>query len=143
MLVDRPPAGPGWLHEVKHDGFRILVRKLGERAKVWSRCGANFTDRFSAIAAAVRSRFRSRVHAVNERSGLLAWRQGCEERLLNLREGRLDETLVDLAAVGICGSGLHYYKDGGIGSFASTECPRGRVRTPWRTRPRPRRPAPS
>src|SRR6516225_4352817 len=36
-LVDRPPAGPGWLHEVKHDGFRILVRKLGERSKVWSR----------------------------------------------------------------------------------------------------------
>jgi ATP-dependent DNA ligase len=23
----RPPAGPGWLHEVKHDGFRILARK--------------------------------------------------------------------------------------------------------------------
>ena len=53
-LVDRPPAGPGWLHEVKHDGFRILVRKLGERAKVWSRRGADFTERFSAIAEAVR-----------------------------------------------------------------------------------------
>jgi hypothetical protein len=36
-LVDRPPAGADWLHEVKHDGFRILVRKLGERVKVWSR----------------------------------------------------------------------------------------------------------
>lgn len=53
-LVDRPPAGPGWLHEVKHDGFRILVRKLDERAKVWSRRGADFTDRFPAIAEAVR-----------------------------------------------------------------------------------------
>ena len=52
-LVDRPPAGAGWLHEVKHDGFRILVRKLGERAKVWSRRGADFTDRFPAIAEAV------------------------------------------------------------------------------------------
>jgi hypothetical protein len=52
-LVDRPPAGASWLHEVKHDGFRILVRKLGERAKVWSRCGADFTDRFPAIAEAV------------------------------------------------------------------------------------------
>jgi ATP-dependent DNA ligase len=30
-LVDRPPpAGPGWLHEVNHDGFRILARKQGE-----------------------------------------------------------------------------------------------------------------
>jgi hypothetical protein len=52
-LVDRPPAGASWLHEVKHDGFRILVRKLGERAKVWSRRGADFTDRFPAIAEAV------------------------------------------------------------------------------------------
>lgn len=34
----------------------------------------------------------------------------------NLREGRPGETLVEVAAVGLCGSDLHYYKDGGIGS---------------------------
>ena len=34
----------------------------------------------------------------------------------NLREGRPDEALLEVAAVGICGSDLHYYKDGGIGS---------------------------
>ena len=34
----------------------------------------------------------------------------------NLREGRAHETLLEVAAVGICGSDLHYYKDGGIGS---------------------------
>jgi bifunctional non-homologous end joining protein LigD len=39
---------------VKHDGFRVQVRKLGERVKVWSRRGADFTDRFSGIADAVR-----------------------------------------------------------------------------------------
>jgi ATP-dependent DNA ligase len=53
-LVNRPPAGAGWLHEVKRDGFRILVRKLGERAKAWSRRGADFTARFASIAGAVR-----------------------------------------------------------------------------------------
>jgi bifunctional non-homologous end joining protein LigD len=53
-LVDRPPAGPGWLHEVKHDGFRILALKQGERVQVWSRRGADFTYRFPAIAEAVR-----------------------------------------------------------------------------------------
>ena len=36
----------------------------------------------------------------------------------NLREGRAGETLLDIAAVGLCGSDLHYYKDGGIGSAA-------------------------
>ena len=24
-----PPSGPGWLHEIKHDGFRILARREG------------------------------------------------------------------------------------------------------------------
>ena len=33
----------------------------------------------------------------------------------NLREGAPGETLLDVAAVGLCGSDLHYYKDGGIG----------------------------
>ena len=49
-----PPAGAGWLHEIKHDGFRILAWKQGERVQVWSRRGADFTGRFSRIAEAVR-----------------------------------------------------------------------------------------
>jgi bifunctional non-homologous end joining protein LigD len=52
-LVANPPTGPGWLHEVKHDGFRILARKQGERVEVWSRRGALFNDRFPRIAEAV------------------------------------------------------------------------------------------
>jgi bifunctional non-homologous end joining protein LigD len=52
-LVANPPAGPGWLHEVKHDGFRILARKQGARVEVWSRRGAVFNDRFPRIAEAV------------------------------------------------------------------------------------------
>lgn len=39
----------------------------------------------------------------------------------NLREGAAGETLLDVAAVGLCGSDLHYYKDGGIGSAIITE----------------------
>jgi bifunctional non-homologous end joining protein LigD len=54
-LVDRPPVGPGWLHEVKHDGFRIVALKQGDRIQVWSRRGVDFTSRFSRIAEAVRS----------------------------------------------------------------------------------------
>ena len=34
----------------------------------------------------------------------------------NLRPGKPDEVLLEVAAVGLCGSDLHYYKDGGIGS---------------------------
>jgi ATP-dependent DNA ligase len=52
-LVASPPAGSGWLHEMKHDGFRILARKQGARVEVWSRRGALFNDRFPRIAEAV------------------------------------------------------------------------------------------
>jgi L-iditol 2-dehydrogenase len=34
----------------------------------------------------------------------------------NLREGKPGEVLLEVAAVGLCGSDLHYYKDGGIGA---------------------------
>jgi bifunctional non-homologous end joining protein LigD len=52
-LVANPPAGPGWLHEMKHDGFRILARRQGKLVEVWSRRGALFNDRFPRIAEAV------------------------------------------------------------------------------------------
>jgi bifunctional non-homologous end joining protein LigD len=54
VLVAKPPARPGWLHEVKHDGFRLLGFKDGARVRLWSRRGADFTDRFPQIAEAVR-----------------------------------------------------------------------------------------
>jgi ATP-dependent DNA ligase len=52
-LVTNPPTGSGWLHEVKHDGFRAPARKRGERVEVWSRVGTDFTGRFWNIAEAV------------------------------------------------------------------------------------------
>jgi ATP-dependent DNA ligase len=53
-LIDHPPTGSDWLHEVKHDGFRVLACKEGERVRLWSRRGADFTDRFARIADPVR-----------------------------------------------------------------------------------------
>jgi bifunctional non-homologous end joining protein LigD len=31
--AERPPSGSGWLHEIKHDGFRVIARKDGERVR--------------------------------------------------------------------------------------------------------------
>jgi ATP-dependent DNA ligase len=50
-----PPSGPGWLHEIKHDGFRILARRDAGDIRLFSRNGFNFGDRFPKIAAAVES----------------------------------------------------------------------------------------
>jgi bifunctional non-homologous end joining protein LigD len=48
-----PPSGPGWLHEIKHDGFRILARRDAAGVRLISRNGNDFTSRFPLIASAV------------------------------------------------------------------------------------------
>jgi bifunctional non-homologous end joining protein LigD len=48
-----PPSGPGWLHEIKHDGFRILARRDGAGVRLITRHGNDFTARFPLIASAV------------------------------------------------------------------------------------------
>jgi len=53
------PSGGLWLHEIKHDGFRIIARKDGERVRLYSRPGNDFTRRFPLIVDAL-SRLRSR-----------------------------------------------------------------------------------
>jgi len=39
-----------WLHEIKHDGFRVIARKDGDRARLYSRPGNDMTRRFPLIA---------------------------------------------------------------------------------------------
>src|SRR5829696_1655073 len=36
LLAERVPSGDGWLHELKHDGFRIIARKEGDHVRLWS-----------------------------------------------------------------------------------------------------------
>jgi bifunctional non-homologous end joining protein LigD len=48
-----PPSGPGWIHEIKHDGFRILARRDGAGVRLFTRNGHDFTARFPLAAAAV------------------------------------------------------------------------------------------
>jgi ATP-dependent DNA ligase len=52
-LADKPPAGPDWLHEIKHDGFRIMAERDGDRVRLLSRKGHDFASRFPLAAAAV------------------------------------------------------------------------------------------
>ena len=51
---DRPPAGPKWIHEIKHDGYRIQARIDGREIALLTRKGLNWTDRFRAIADALK-----------------------------------------------------------------------------------------
>lgn len=52
-LAGAAPDGPGWLHEVKYDGYRLRVALRDGRARVLTRTGADWTDRFGPLADAV------------------------------------------------------------------------------------------
>ena len=49
---DRPPNGSGWAHEVKFDGYRMQLRVADGAARLRTRKGLDWTERFQAIADA-------------------------------------------------------------------------------------------
>jgi hypothetical protein len=51
--TDKLPSGDLWLHEIKHDGFRVISRKDGDRVRLYSRPGNDMTRRFPLIAEAL------------------------------------------------------------------------------------------
>jgi bifunctional non-homologous end joining protein LigD len=56
----KAPVGPGWVHEIKHDGYRLVVRRDGPAVRLFTRRGYDWTDRYPAIAsAAAKLRARS------------------------------------------------------------------------------------
>jgi bifunctional non-homologous end joining protein LigD len=57
--TDKLPSGSDWLHEIKHDGFRIIARKTGAQVRLYSRPGNDLTRRFPLIVETL-SRLRSR-----------------------------------------------------------------------------------
>jgi ATP-dependent DNA ligase len=56
------PARPEWIHEIKHDGYRLIVQRDGNRVRLFTRNGHDWSDRFPLIAeAALRNRNSSFV----------------------------------------------------------------------------------
>ena len=80
-----------WLHEIKHDGFRVIARKDGARVRLYSRPGNDLTRQFPLVVEAL-ARLRSRsciidgeAVACDEKTGI-AWFD-------RLRHHRVDETV--------------------------------------------------
>jgi bifunctional non-homologous end joining protein LigD len=48
--VERPPAGEGWCHEIKFDGYRVQLRVEDGNATLKTRKGLDWTEKFAAIA---------------------------------------------------------------------------------------------
>lgn len=51
-LVDSVPTGSRWLHEVKYDGYRVLIAVAGTKVKIYSRSGLDWTDKFPGVTEA-------------------------------------------------------------------------------------------
>jgi len=50
---DKPPSGPNWVHEIKHDGYRIQARIDGRKVRLLTRKGLDWTERFRGVADAL------------------------------------------------------------------------------------------
>ena len=49
----RPPSGTRWVHEIKHDGYRVIVRRDGERVRLFTRHGYDWTAKYPRIIEAL------------------------------------------------------------------------------------------
>jgi bifunctional non-homologous end joining protein LigD len=51
----KAPSGPLWIHEIKHDGYRMILRRSGDRARIFTRRGFDWSDRYPVILKALQS----------------------------------------------------------------------------------------
>src|SRR4051812_23169492 len=54
LLVDAPPTGDAWVHELKLDGFRMGVSIDGKSIRILSRRGTDYTSEYPEVVAAAR-----------------------------------------------------------------------------------------
>jgi bifunctional non-homologous end joining protein LigD len=53
-LVDAPPAGKDWLHEIKYDGYRAIASVAGDSVVIRTRNGLDWTGKFRSLVPALR-----------------------------------------------------------------------------------------
>jgi bifunctional non-homologous end joining protein LigD len=52
-LASEPPAGSGWLHEIKYDGYRAVAALAGGKCRIYTRSGQDWTEKFHSVAVAL------------------------------------------------------------------------------------------
>ena len=50
--AERPPSGPDWVHEIKHDGYRLMARRDPVGVRLLTRNGHDWSDRYPLIVEA-------------------------------------------------------------------------------------------
>jgi bifunctional non-homologous end joining protein LigD len=55
IVSRKVPTGAAWIYEIKHDGFRFMLRKMAGDIRARSRTGKDWTDAVPGIVEAVRT----------------------------------------------------------------------------------------
>ena len=50
----KAPTGPLWVHEIKHDGFRLIARRVGGDVRLFTKTGFDVSGRYTLVADALR-----------------------------------------------------------------------------------------
>lgn len=99
FLKDHPPAGSNWIHEIKYDGYRVLAAVAGDDARLYTRSGQDWTEKFRPIAEAfagldIEALIDGEV-VVFEKAGRTSF-QALQEALSERRRGDLRYVAFDL-----------------------------------------------
>jgi ATP-dependent DNA ligase len=85
--AERPPSGTGWIHEIKHDSFRLMARRDAAGVRLLTRNGHDWAARYPLIVAAVLSMGAAgRRHAAARFTGItspLRWKICTTASVLN------------------------------------------------------------
>src|SRR5215469_9713856 len=85
----RPPSGPDWIHEIKHDGYRLMARRDSVGIRLLTRNGHDWAPRYPLIVEAV-NRLKVRSCLIDgeavacDENGLAARRTGSSSRTRRL-----------------------------------------------------------
>ncbi len=95
--ASEPPQGDDWLHEVKFDGYRLLIFRKGDSVRILSRRALDWTGKLPALAAAVTERLT--VDAVLDGEAVLLDTRGVSDfqALQNAIHGRRSRSIVFMA----------------------------------------------
>jgi hypothetical protein len=53
--AQKPPEGPQWVHEIKHDGYRLIARRQGNRSRLFTRRGYDWSGKYPQIVESLLS----------------------------------------------------------------------------------------
>src|SRR5258708_24773358 len=70
VKASKPPSGADWVHEIKHDGYRLIVRRDGPTVRLYTRNAYDWTVRLPAIAAAA-ARIKAKSFTIDGEAGVL------------------------------------------------------------------------